>query len=297
MNHYIVMQGHTYEEEKAASLICTPQQDKGGLIPQSWLRMQNIVVGDRIFHYVRGEILAFSVAQSSCQQTTNTKNEALNYVALTYYELEKPLVIKDYFSEIQPLLPVKYAPFNKKGDGVAGYLFPCNDELALQLIECISELNIYKIKEEQLELAISTIITKEHKAIIPLITQSEASLKRSIRVGHEKYSAILSPIWHGECAICQINIPELLYASHSKPWRESTTEERFNAYNGILLCQNHAMLYKAGYIGFDGTGQIMISPRIAVSDYEKLTITPKMKIQRSEEHKSFFRWHRKHIFN
>lgn len=296
MNHYIVMQGHTYEDEKSSKMIRTPLQDKGGMIPQSWLRMKKIVVGDRLFHYVRGEIVAISVALAACEPAVSHEGEPLNIVRLEYYELEYPLLVKEYFPTIKPLLPIKYSPFNNKGVGVSGYLFPCNDELALHLLAIISELNIYKIEELQLELAINTVITKDLKDIIPVITESEASLKRSIRIGHDLYTSNLTPLWHGECAICQINIPSMLQASHSKPWRESTDEERIDGYNGILLCQNHAVLYKKGYITFDGTGKIILSSHINEEEYEKLSISPKTKISRLEENKSYFRWHRKHLF-
>ena len=47
------MQGDTYQQEKQLEMIWSPQKDKGGHEPHSWLRMTEIQEGDRIFHYVK----------------------------------------------------------------------------------------------------------------------------------------------------------------------------------------------------------------------------------------------------
>ncbi len=36
MNHFIVMQGHTYQEEKGLEIIWSPKKDRGGNVPHSW---------------------------------------------------------------------------------------------------------------------------------------------------------------------------------------------------------------------------------------------------------------------
>ncbi|MEB8597662.1 hypothetical protein P4I03_31880 [Bacillus cereus] len=33
MNHFIVMQGHTYQEEKGLEIIWSPKKDRGGNVP------------------------------------------------------------------------------------------------------------------------------------------------------------------------------------------------------------------------------------------------------------------------
>ena len=41
-NCFIVMQGDTYQQEKQLEMIWSPQKDKGGHEPLSWLRMTQI---------------------------------------------------------------------------------------------------------------------------------------------------------------------------------------------------------------------------------------------------------------
>lgn len=298
MNHYIVMQGLTYEEDKAAGLIWSSQTDKGGKTPHSWSRLKEVQQDDRIFHCVKGKIVAISVALSDGEIGKNPmgEDESGVLVYLEYYELEKPLSIKKYFSELRQLMPVKYAPFKQNGDGNQGYLYPCNEELAIKLLHIISDTNIYQVEEEQLELAIGTIVQKERNTLIPVITETEAAARRTIRVANEKFKLLIAPNWNHKCALCGIELPELLRASHSKPWRECTAEERLDVFNGLLLCRNHDALYKNGFITFDGTGLIHISTRISTLDYAIYDIHSKMKVLREEENKPYFRWHRKYIF-
>ncbi|MBQ0141081.1 MAG: HNH endonuclease [Kurthia sp.] len=299
MNHYIVMQGLTYEEDKEAGLIWSSQQDKGGKTPHSWARVKEVKQDDRIFHCVKGKIVAISVATSDSEKAVNpvgTTEEQGVLVKLQYFELERPLTIKKYFNELRTLLPVKYAAFKQNGDGNQGYLYPCNEELAIKFLHIISDTNIYQVEEEQLELAIGTVVHTERNSLIPVITETEAAARRKMRVANEKFKALVAPYWNHKCALCGIELPELLRASHAKPWRECTSKERLDPYNGLLLCRNHDALYKQGYIAFDGTGLIHISDRIPSMNYAMYDIHAKMRVLRTENNKPYFRWHRKYVF-
>ena len=94
-------------------------------------------------------------------------NDDSYLVHLIYHELDYPVNVRDHFHEISPLLPIKYSPFQQDGIGNPGYLYPCNEELAIKLLEMISELNIYLTSEEQLEFAIDAIKVTEHNTLIP----------------------------------------------------------------------------------------------------------------------------------
>ncbi|MEC2074826.1 HNH endonuclease [Metabacillus fastidiosus] len=300
MNYYIVMQGHSYEEEKALCIIWSQQKDRGDNVPHSWKRMLEVSPGDRVFHYVHGDIVAISTAKSACQTAAKpdgANNGEEGYLVETeYYELEKSLNIKSYFNEIEPLLPLKYSAFQKDGNGNQGYLYPCNELLAIKLLELIADLNIYEEDQEQLEFAIGPVISKEHNNLIPVIVEAEAEAKVKLRKGGQKYKETLAPLWNHQCALCGIDLPAMLRASYSKPWKDSTNEERLDPYNGLLLCHNHEALYAKGYIAFDGTGRIHISERINEADYGKYGIHPKMRVERKEDNKKYFKWHKKNIF-
>ena len=62
------------------------------------------------------------------------------------------------------------------------------------------------------------------------------------------------------CRITGVQNPVHLVASHCKPWRDSTNEERLNGENGLLLTPSIDHLFDRGFIGFENNGRLIISP-------------------------------------
>ncbi|REB11578.1 HNH endonuclease [Sporosarcina sp. BI001-red] len=304
MQSFIVMQGRTYHEEKELGILWSLQHDSAGNVQHFWERMKEVNEGDRIFHYVKGDIVAISIVKSGYREeqkpTTidlpDNENDSGYLIEADYYELEKPLTVIHVFDDILPLLPIKYSPFQENANGNQGYLYPCNDELTIKLVELIRDLTIYEIDDEQLEFVMGTVRKKEHDFLTPLLAETEAETKTKIRLGHQLFRKDLMPLWHDKCALCDIELSELLQASYAKPWKDSTNIERLDPNNGILLCRNHEALYNHGLIAFDGQGKIHISSGIPKEDYTKYGLDGKMRVHRTEESKPYLKWHKKHIF-
>ena len=51
-----------------------------------------------------------------------------------------------------------------------------------------------------------------------------------------------------------------LIASHCEPWRDSTNQERLDGENGLLLTPSIDHLFDRGFIGFEDSGRLIISP-------------------------------------
>lgn len=297
MNIFIVMQGETYHEERNAGLLWTPQIDKSGMVPHSWNRMQELKKGDRVFHYVKGAIVAISMVMKDCHKgTAPGKTERAFIAKADYREMDYPLPVREYFRVIEPLLPIKYSPFQEDASGNSGYLYPCNEELAMRLLELISGLNVFTVEEEQLELAIEVVRRTTHNPLMALIAEMELEIKTKMRRGQAQFRQSLQPLWHNECALCGIAIEEVLTASYAKPWKDSTDAERRDPYNGILLCANHAALYSAGLIAFTGGGSLRIASRIPEEDHALNGLAKTAKVPVSPEHASYFRWHKRNVF-
>ena len=62
------------------------------------------------------------------------------------------------------------------------------------------------------------------------------------------------------CRITGVNREEHLRASHCKPWRDATNEERLDGENGLLLTPSIDHLFDRGFIAFEGNGQVIVSP-------------------------------------
>lgn len=73
---------------------------------------------------------------------------------------------------------------------------------------------------------------------------------------------------------CRITVsnPVHLLSSHCKPWRDSTNEERLNGENGLLLTPSIDHLFDRGFIGFEDSGELIISPVAHLSSLERMGI-------------------------
>jgi len=89
--------------------------------------------------------------------------------------------------------------------------------------------------------------------------------KQSIdaRVNQDYFRFAVLAAYDNACCITGLNIPELLIASHIKPWVISNPEtERTNPRNGLCLNALHDKAFDRGLITFDTNFQIVISKRI-----------------------------------
>jgi hypothetical protein len=78
------------------------------------------------------------------------------------------------------------------------------------------------------------------------------------RIGQNLYHQALLEYWGGACALTDMAIPELLRASHAKPWADCESDtERLNVFNGFLLAAHFAALFDAGFITFTDEGQLV----------------------------------------
>ena len=74
------------------------------------------------------------------------------------------------------------------------------------------------------------------------------------------------------CRITGVDQQQHLRASHCKPWRESSNEERLDGENGLLLSPNADHLFDRGFIGFGDDGELLISPVAHCDSLRKLGI-------------------------
>ncbi len=64
-----------------------------------------------------------------------------------------------------------------------------------------------------------------------------------------------------QCAVCELNLAELLNASHIIPWGKNI-ERRADPRNGLSLCALHDRAFDRGLIAFDEAFQVLLSPRL-----------------------------------
>ena len=100
------------------------------------------------------------------------------------------------------------------------------------------------------------------------------------RVGQTKFRDAMLDYWGGACAVTGVAIPEVLRASHAKPWAECATDaERLDVFNGFLLSANLDALFDRFLISFDEQGVLITSSALAGIYLLPLGISPGMKLR------------------
>jgi hypothetical protein len=129
-----------------------------------------------------------------------------------------------------------------------------------------------------------------------LATTTTSNSTQKLRVGQTKFRADLLEYWKG-CAITGVSIPAILKASHIKPWSASSSNERLDPYNGLLLTPNLDSLFDRGLIAFESSGAIMISSRLEEADQIHLGISQNLKLRKiNGAHKIYLKYHRENIY-
>lgn len=166
------------------------------------------------------------------------------------------------------------------------------------------ELVHYYIKENRPLQCIFQVNPQEHVADLKLLNEPDfiyngkETVRRSLslsRVGQGEFRANLLNLWDA-CAITSVDVPEILKASHIKPWKESTNQERLDPYNGLILTPTLDSLFDAGFVSFENNGGILLSKNI--QPYSGLlNLSPDMKLRKTfSKNQHYLEYHRDVIY-
>lgn len=147
-----------------------------------------------------------------------------------------------------------------------------------------AESNFRSMKTENYERDIDENVELED-------TERDIVIKSRITQG--KFRDDLIKKYH-KCPLCEVENPELLRASHIKPWAESklSPKERNDVDNGILLCVWHDALFDKGLISFDDDGSVIISEQLKDINFSLLNIDVTKKLKLSAMNKKYLKYHR-----
>ncbi|MEN8175816.1 MAG: HNH endonuclease [Pseudomonadota bacterium] len=127
----------------------------------------------------------------------------------------------------------------------------------------------------------------------PAIDKTEQAMLVNARVGQGKFRQLLIDQWQG-CALTGFSDSRFLVASHIRPWRDSSNQERPDPFNGLLLQPNLDKVFDLGYITFAVGGDIMISKEL--ENTVLLGVKPDMAIKLGDGHRKYMEYHREVVF-
>lgn len=293
--HYWVNQGKTYKQEKEGGYLWAPTQNNFGNTLFHWSNMTRLEPNDVILNYFKGSILGYCIVQSKYfiapkPKELNVDVEWENQgfmVDAKYFLFSNPVELKTAYPMIEEYLPPKYSPINNSGTppkikANQGYLYESNEMVTKEVFKIAGNYYYFESK-------LARVSEPE-----PIITTKQGII--TSRVGQGEYRQRILQRWNFECAVIKSQIKEILIASHIVPWRDATDKERLDVDNGLLLSPTYDALFDRNLISFDNNGNILLSSSIKSSEFKKLGVTGKEKIDNlTEGNKRYLVHHRQKL--
>lgn len=240
--------------------------------------MREVAPGDAIFSFADKSIKAIGLAVSHAYEApkplefgqTGAYWDLIGWrVDVKFVELHSPIQPFEHMAQLGPLLPDKYAPLRKSGHGNEIYLTLLPTNFAETLIDLIGReartivQRLHVMDAEDQPIAIGLAEWEEHELQrvsqdkeLPETTRKAIVLARR---GQGIFKQNVLKI-EGACRITRVDKVEHLRASHCKPWRDSSNQERLDGENGLLLTPSIDHLFDRGFISFQDNGDVLISP-------------------------------------
>jgi hypothetical protein len=238
--------------------------------------MREVAPGDLILSFVDTRVVAIGIAQSYCWESPKPSEfgvagqnwEAVGWkVRVAFTQLLHQVRPKDHIDVLRPLLPAKYSPLQVNGNGLQSiYLTEIPDLLAEVLFGIIGkEVEAIRAAGAAVTpVAVDDLETWEVKIEHRIeedttIAETNRSALGRARRGQGLFRDRVARI-ERRCRITGVENPTHLVASHCKPWRDATNEERLDGENGLLLTPTIDHLFDRGFIGFEDDGRLILSP-------------------------------------
>ncbi|MBS0380665.1 MAG: HNH endonuclease [Proteobacteria bacterium] len=283
MRYWWVNQNQTYRHEIAGGYLWSPKRNKNGARNPFYESMREVSPGDIIISFSDTRIAALGIAGSFCEESplpTEFGTVGLQWshgigwrVDVHFRELRNRIRPKDHMGVLAPLLPEKYAPLQKDGDGLQSvYLAGVSEAFATTLFgligaetasvlaaaqataRSVDSANIPDITREEWERRVELDILEDSH-----VPETERTTLVQARRGQGVFRTNVQLI-ETACRITKVTHLEHLVASHMKPWRDGTNEERLNGENGLLLTPSIDHLFDKGFISFENGGDLILSP-------------------------------------
>jgi hypothetical protein len=282
--------------------------------------MREVSPGDVIFSFVDTRIAAIGIATSYCWEcpkpaefgSTGEYWENVGWrVTVSFTTLLIRVRPKDHMEVLRSVLPERYSPLQTNGNGnqalyltevpqdfaqvLAGLIGPEVQVLITKSADVAPQANREMILGDDLDVWERRLEEQVQSDTSVRETDREAIVRA--RCGQGIFKQRVSQI-ERRCRITGVENPTHLIASHCKPWRDSSNEERLNGENGLLLTPSIDHLFDRGFIGFENSGELIVSPVAHRPSLQRMGIETERLIKVgsfTEGQKHFLEFHRNSV--
>jgi len=293
MRYWWVNQNQTYRHEVPGGYLWSPKRKTNGGRNPFYDFMREVAPGDVVFSFADTLIRALGIVASHAYEAPKPLEfgqagaywEMIGWrVDMRFFQLRHSMRPSEYMPTLAPLLPKRYAPLLPNGNGLQSvYLTHLPETFAAALVDLIGvearEIVVgHRLAEEApLHVGIGLVMWEEHEMdqlrADPHVTDTVRQAVVQARRGQGLFKERVMQIERA-CRITGVNREEHLRASHCKPWRDATNEERLDGENGLLLTPNADHLFDRGFIGFEDNGDVLISPVAHTESLARMGLEP-----------------------
>jgi putative restriction endonuclease len=318
VRYWWVNQNQTFRHEVPGGYLWSPKRNKNGRVNPFYEFMKEVAPGDVIFSFAETRIPAIGIAVSNAYEAPKPLEfghvgaywEMIGWrVNVNFARLANQIRPVEHIVRLRPFLPSKYSPLQVSGDGLQSvYLTSLSGSLAGQLIDLIGTearaiVQNWAIAEPGQVVVLAGQTEWEEHQVEQVkqssgISETEKAAVVLARRGQGLFRAKVASI-EKACRLTGTTNLEYLRASHTKPWRDATNEERLDGENGFLLTPDVDLLFDRGFISFENTGRVLVSPVADVASIQRMGITQEM-LQNvgtfSDGQRKYLDYHRENVF-
>lgn len=298
----------TRNHEVRGGYLWSPIRNANGARNQSYDNMALAQSGDIVFSYADGRIGAIGqiVAPASLSPKPTEFGSVGDYwsnegwlVDVQFSEASNAIRPRDHINSIEPLLPEIYSPIQANGNGNQGiYLAAISNalgELLIRLLRMEAD-PVFAAPLPEIPVPDESLLADLHQiagaADVPETQRIQLSKARVGQGLFRKQVMLLS----STCRVTGVGDPRLLIASHIKPWKESSNEERLNGNNGIMLSPHIDALFDAHLISFEDNGAMLVHPTLSDDVLNRWALRRDIRVEKFQSAQAKFLDHHRHVY-
>lgn len=196
---------------------------------------------------------------------------------VTWLDAPVGITPKAILSKLAPLLPATHSPVRAAtGDGNQKAYLAEVDRSVVDLVLAAARIDLATVELTRPAATIGTFAEVLDDLVEGAILGDwtlDSTVRRqlaSARRGQGEFRRRVMEV-EPECRITGVSRPNLLIASHVKPWRScATAGERLDGFNGLMLTPHADFLFDRGLLGFEDDGRALLSSRLHERDADRL---------------------------
>lgn len=320
MRYWWVNQNQTFRQEIEGGYLWSPKRNKNGHRNPFYEFMREVSPGDIVFSFCDTRVAALGIVSGYCRESPKPEEfgtAGMNWsqigwrVSVRWRRLDNAIRPKDHIARLRPELARKYAPLTPDGNGLQSvYLTQVSASMASALFTLIGKEatsvadighEIRKIERDSPapEGDIEEWERRAEDAIAAdaAIRETERTALVQARRGQGLFRENVRAIERA-CRITQVERMEHLVASHVQPWRDSSNEQRLDGENGLLLTPTVDHLFDKGFISFEDSGQLIVSPVADQRSLKRMGIDTERRVNVgafSEGQRRYLDFHRENV--